>query len=204
MIVNKTESKDWEIPADGLYQAVLADVVDLGTQSTNFGDKLRARFVYILSETDSEGRPFRLMQQLNQSLHEKSGMYKVVRRLLGKEPGESLEMDSLIGKQCQLDVVQNEGKEGKIYANVVTVLSPVKNQAVGIPADFVRYQDKDKEQKSAPKPATTTRVAPKAVAPKVAAPQASSKLATGIEVGPQDTAANEIGKVTITDEDIPF
>jgi hypothetical protein len=196
MIVNKKESKDFELPADGLYQAVLADVVDLGEQPTNFGDKHRARFVYILSETDSEGRPFRLFQQLNVSLHEKSGMAKVVRRLLGKDPGESFDLDLLIGKQCQLDVVQNEGKEGKVYANIMTVLSPTKNQAVGIPADFVRNIDKDKEPKPAQK-TTTTRVAPKAAAPKVAPKTA----ATGIEVGPQEGSE---GNVNITDDDIPF
>jgi hypothetical protein len=198
IIVNKPESKDFEIPADGLYQAVLADVVDLGEQPTNFGNKHRARFIYILTETDSEGRPFRLMQQLNVSIHEKSGMFKVVRRLLGKDPGESLDLESLIGKQCQLDVMQNEGSEGKVYANVQTVLAPVKNQAVVIPADFVRDCNKDKTakpaQKSAPKTAPKQAVAPK----QIAAPKTA---ATGVEVGPQEGSE---GKVDITDEDIPF
>jgi hypothetical protein len=202
MIVEKKESKEFEIPEDGLYQAVLADVVDLGEQPTQFGDKHRARFIYILSETDSEGRPFRLMQQLNVSLHEKSGMAKIVKRLLGKDPGESFDLDLLIGKQCQLDVIRNEGKEGRIFANVNAVLSPIKSQAVGIPADFVRDCNKDKEekpvQKTAPKPAAPKTATKQTVAPKT---QTTRVAPTGIEVGPQEGSE---GNVDITDEDIPF
>jgi len=208
IVVNKKEQKDFEIPADGLYQAVLADVIDLGDQPTNYGTKHRVRFIFILSDTDSDGRPFRLMQQMSLSLHEKSIMFKAVRRLLGKDPGESLDLETLIGKQCQLDVIQNEGAEGKIFANIATILAPIKNQAVGIPADFVRDCNKEKDQKPAQKaaPKTAPKTAPKNASVGTSAPKTTpaptsttrSAAKAGVEVGPQE------GSVEISDDDIPF
>jgi len=207
IVATKKEQKDFEIPADGLYQAVLADVIDLGNLPTNYGEKHRVRFIFILPDTDSEGRPFRLMQQMTLSLHEKSIMFKAVRRLLGKDPGESLDLETLIGKQCQLDVIQNEGAEGKMYANIATILAPIKNQAVGIPADFVRDCNKEKDQKpaqraapkTAPKNASVGTSAPKTTAAPTSTTRSAAKA--GVEVGPQEV--NE-GSVNITDEDIPF
>ena len=204
IVASKPEQKDFEIPGDGLYQAVLADVVDLGDQPTMYGVKPRVRLVFVLAETDSEGRPFRLMQHMTKSLHEKAALYKAVRRLLGKEPPDSLDLETLIGKQCQLDVVQNEGSEGKMYANIANVLSPVKGQAVGIPQDFVRNCDKDNDQKKAVATPKTQQKTQQKTQPKVTNGGATAKpkpVSAGVEVGPQEGSEGNVG---ITDEDIPF
>lgn len=167
IVINKGDSKKYEIPDEGLYTAVLADIVDLGEVDTQFGKKHRVRFIYILEDTDSEGRQFRLFQQMNASLHEKATMFKLIRRLTGKDPGTSFDLEVLLNKQCQLDVQHSES-EGKIFANVISVLANQKGQNVKIPADFVRSINKDKE------PAKT-------VAP------AAAKRSEGVAVEPQET-----------------
>jgi hypothetical protein len=172
IVINKKDGKKFEVPEDGLYPAVLADIVDLGEVETQWGKKHRIRFIYILEATDKGGRQFRVFHQLNASLHEKSTMYKVVRRLLGKDPGKSIDLDVLLGKQCQLDVQQSES-EGSVYANVISVLANQKGQNVTIPADFVREVNKNKE------PAKT--VAPAA---------AKRSDSTGVSVTPQTETVN--------------
>ncbi len=170
IVINKAEKKKYEIPDEGLYKAVLADIIDIGEVDTQFGKKHRVRFIYFLEDCDKDGKQFRLMQQLNASLHEKSGMYKVIRRLMGKEIGDvkSFDLDVLIGKQCQLDVQHTE-KEGETYANVMSVLANQKGQNVKVPADFVRSINRDKE------PAKSTAV---------------PKEATGVSVTPQSDTVN--------------
>ena len=144
IIVNKVSEKKFEVPEDGLYKAVVADVVDIGEVETKFGKKHRVRFVYMLEDTDTEGRQFRLFQQMNVSLHEKSQMFKLIRRLTGTNPGLTFDLEDLLGKQCQLDVQQSES-DGKVYANVVSVLANQKGQNVKVASDFVRAINKDKQ-----------------------------------------------------------
>lgn len=168
IVVDKNQ-KNFEIPEEGLYKAVLGDVIDLGEVDTQYGKKHKVRFVYFLSEVDSEGRQFRIFQQLNVSLHEKATLYKVVRRLNGGEPETPFDLETLIGKQCQLDI-NNTESEGRTYANVVSVLNPVKGQAVKVPSDFVRFSEQKKE-KSATKSAPKTNSAP--------------RTATGVAITPQ-------------------
>lgn len=57
---------------------------------------------------------------------------------------KGIDMDQFIGRPAWLTIVQNTGKDGKVYANVVSAVTPPPGQPTPlIPADFVRHKDKE-------------------------------------------------------------
>lgn len=136
--VSIDSGKDFEVLPEGVYPAVLADIVDLGVVDTAFGPKEKVRFVWLTSEVDSEGRTFRAFQTFTKSLHEKATMTKTVKQLVKVPTTGSFDLESLLGSQARLVIQHGEGKEGKIYANVSSLLKPVAGAKVDIPADFER------------------------------------------------------------------
>lgn len=139
-------SREFETLPEGVYPAVLADIVDLGPRENKFkpGTMTNAlQFVWLTSEVDSTGRTFRAMQFVNQPkyLHEKAGLTKIVKSILGKLPtgdGDFV-VDDLIGSQAQLVIQHSEpNKDGNVYANVTSIMKPKAGTKVNIPVDFER------------------------------------------------------------------
>jgi len=61
-----------------------------------------------------------------------------------------LDLDAFIGKPAWLTIVHNTGKDGKVYANIMSAVTPPPGMpAPAIPADFVRHKDKDNAQVTA-------------------------------------------------------
>jgi hypothetical protein len=175
LIVNDNK-KEFEKPASGAYNGVLVDTADLGLIKTQFGDKMKVRFVWVLGKldgtgyaTDSEGKPFRVMSEMNQTTNEKSDLYKAIRGILGTPPPAGpYDVEQLIGRNNQLFIVLEPSKDGtKMYANVKGILPyPATLTPLAIPADFVRLKDKkdNRGQMSTP-----------------ASPQGQAVLAAGIQ-----------------------
>jgi len=178
-------NKVYEQPKGGLYEGVLADVIDLGMVQGMYGIKPRTRLIWILNATDSEGNFFRVQKSYNAVLHEKSNLYADVRDMLGAAPSIPYELDLLIGKNFQLVIVPATKKDGTPCVNVKAILAPKSGQNFQIPADFVRNKDRQnqppQQNSVAPRPATT-------------APAKSAAPAQAPAAPPVETA----------DEDLPF
>jgi hypothetical protein len=133
--------KDYEILPEGVYAAVLADIVDLGVMDTAFGPKEKVRFVWLTSEVDQEGRTMRAFQTFTKSLHEKATMTKTVKQIAKVPASGSFDLETLLGTQARLVIQHAEGKEGKVYANVSSILKSTGG-TVNIPVDFERKASK--------------------------------------------------------------
>ncbi len=177
-------NKVYEQPKGGLYEGVLADVIDLGMVQGMYGIKPRTRLIWILNATDSEGNFFRVQKSYNAVLHEKSNLYADVRDMLGAAPSIPYELDLLIGKNFQLVIVPATKKDGTPCVNVKAILAPKSGQNFQIPADFVRNKDRSKTQQPNTQAARPATAAPAQPAASVQAPAAP----------PVETA----------DEDLPF
>jgi hypothetical protein len=141
----KVAIQQYELVPEGVYAAVLADVVDLGEVATDFGKKLKGRFVYFLEETDSEGKQFRMFQTFTQSLNAKATLTKILGQLGVKVEGAEVDLETLVGKQCQLMVSHSDGEgvnKGKKFANITGITKPRMGQNVSAPDDFVRAKDR--------------------------------------------------------------
>jgi len=128
LIAEAKQGKDFEIPKEGTVQATLAEVRDLGLVDTVYNGVAKkthkVMFRWQLAELDSEKQPKRVYERFTLSLHEKSGLYKRIKGLFGKEPPQSLDLEKLVGTNTNLVIVHNENKKdpAKPYANIAATL----------------------------------------------------------------------------------
>src|SRR6266404_2290946 len=162
-----SNTKIYENPATGVYDAVFADYVDLGLVPSTYKGvtttKHKVRLVWILNAKDKEGNNFRLFQRVTVSMGKKATLFTIVKDVIGKVPDVPFDLETLIGKNVQLVAALEKADDGNEYANIKAIL-PAKASFV-VPAGFVRDKDrKDKNQPSTPTQAQTAAPAPAASA----------------------------------------
>ena len=142
VVVNEKQS-NFELPEEGSYLAVVADVIDLGEVATNFGVKPRVQIVWLLDAYSEEtGEQLRLSAFYNASLDPKANLRKDIRSIIGKDVEGTYDLEELLGANSQL-VIQHNSTDKKTYANIVAILKAPKGKFLEIPADFERKIDKD-------------------------------------------------------------
>lgn len=111
----KTNNTAMIVP-DGIYKATLSKVAQF-----NNAYGLRVGFEFTLHGGDVEGKI--VMRSTNSVLTVKSKLAEVLHGLLGRELtsdeiNSSYDVDKLIGKDCNLLVVNSKSKNGSMYSNV--------------------------------------------------------------------------------------
>ena len=200
---------DFEIPEEGQYLAVVADVVDLGPVATNFGVKERVQITWLLDAFDSEGNQFRIAEFFNKSLHEKASLRKRIKSITGVDPTGTFDMETMLGTNSLIVIEHNEGDK-RTYANVVAVLKAPKGRRLEVPADFERRIDKDGVG-STEKPVNTAASAKanqkkgRAAQDEQPAAQQPVQQARATQAArPSVAVTNAAPAPPITDEDLPF
>lgn len=169
MIVDAPVMKEFERPPDGVHDAVLADVVDLGEKATQFGPKRKYQFIWLLTGLDSEKKNFQVQKQMNATMFQgskpgqkNSQLFDTSKSVLGAEPKTPFDTDTLIGKNNQLVIENQTAQDGKrIFANVIAIMKP--KVAFPVPAGYVRKKDRTTTQ------GTQAQTAAPAAAPAAAA-----------------------------------
>jgi hypothetical protein len=131
----------------GLHRAVCVDVQDLGVQDSAWGAKHKVRLVWQIELLDPAGRRFELARKYTLSLHERAALRQSLESWRGKKFTDSelragFDLEKLIGVNCQLQATHDTGEDGVTYANVQTVLPPVKGMTRLVPDAFVRLKDR--------------------------------------------------------------
>lgn len=130
-LIVKDEPQEFPLCPDGLHATVLVDTVDLGQQESKFGAKHKLSLVFETQTVDEDDQPYILVKRYTWSLHEKSNLRKDLERFRGhkletSELKEGVDLEAYIGMSCNILVVHNEVEDGKVYANIESVL-PYKN-----------------------------------------------------------------------------
>lgn len=189
MLVTDKGGKEFEKPKSGIYLGTIIDVIDLGlvkSKNPQFPDpKVRVRIVWVLNANDSEGKPFRVIEQPTAKISSggvrPSRLFEICVGVLGTEPPFPFDTEILVGKSNQLFLTQ----EGE-FVNIKGFLPVPAGTAVPTaPQGFIRAKDK---------PATSAGTASAPAAAPAAAP---------VNLG---TAAQQAAQAvpTPTNEDIPF
>jgi hypothetical protein len=123
--------EEYPLCPDGLHSASIVDCVDLGQQESKFGVRHKLSIVFETQILDDDGKPFILVKRYTWSLHEKSNLRKDLERFRGQkftheELMDGVDLESYIGMSCNILIVHNEVEDGKVYANIESVL-PYKN-----------------------------------------------------------------------------
>lgn len=132
----KSESQ-FEPAPEGLHLAVLTEIRDYPNEETPWGVKDRLQFRWQLEEENRQGRRHMAFMKMTNSSNEKSTLMKIVESWRGKRfasdhERETFDLDSLVGKVCQLQIVHNQGGNGRVYANVNLVAPAPKGATMEI------------------------------------------------------------------------
>lgn len=132
----------------GTHLARCYQLIDLGTHEEEFqGVKKRARKIRIgwelchehLSEGKFAGEPFHVGKTYTASLHEKSGLRKVLRSWRGRDFTEQelagFDMRNILGAHCMICLVSND----KGYTNVDSVMKAAKGMPIPDPHNAIQY-----------------------------------------------------------------
>jgi hypothetical protein len=144
--------KEYEKAESGMYNAVLADVVDLGMITTTFQGQAKTypavRLIWILNVLGKNGKPLEWYSpKYNASLHEKATLYKVLKQIIGTAPAANLDIETLIGQTRKLVINRERSADGtKDYANLMGILPPEPGVNIPIPQDFVRVKFRTQTQ----------------------------------------------------------
>lgn len=162
--------KDFEAHPEGNFMAVCRDIYIKDEPNPYFGkvskftgkvdEKEHTTRIYFEFLTDEpieiNGKmvPRFARYRANVSWHDDSNLRKFVHAwspALGKD--DNADLQGLVGKGAYLTISHNLGNDGKTYANIVGIAAPPKGATVPmVPADFVRF--KDREGNAQAKPAT--------------------------------------------------
>jgi hypothetical protein len=220
VIVNQN-SNAYAIPEEGQYLGVVADVIDLGPVTTQFGTKEKVQIVWLLDAYDEDGNQFRVSAFYNKSLHEKASLTRDIKKIAGVTPSGQFDVESLLGLNSSLVIEHNES-DGKTYANITAILKAPKGKILQIPDDFERKIERDGTGSSEnpvntsakPKQAKPTFKQAPAPARQAAPAPVQTRTASGggstitrrpaAAVAAQEPQYDPQNAGPVTDEDIPF
>ncbi len=140
---------------EGLHSAVCVDVVNLGIVQGAYGAKHKVRIIWQLEAVDeTHGRRFDVARVYTLSLHERSALRKDLESWRGRKFTEleldGFDLEKLLGVNAQVQVTHDLSDDGTIYANVSTVVPPIKGVAKLAPLDYLRAKDRQARNGTAP------------------------------------------------------
>jgi hypothetical protein len=188
----KNRTKQYPVATEGRHAAVLGAVQNLGLVLTDYGEKEKVRFIWLLDEIDqTTGEPLLAMQSMTNSSNGSATLFKVVKDFAGIEIDEHTDLETLVGSQALLTIAHNRNpRTGRIYANVLLpVAKAPKGQSVEIPVSWCAPKVRRQASESGSESGFGSQLVP--AAPRKPAP---SQLQT-----PYNDTRPEIG-----DDDIPF
>lgn len=124
-------SKEWtssgtafEQPPVGIHTAVCIRIIDLGTQENEFKGEKSVRRQNLITwelpdELRNDGQPFIISKFYTASLSEKANLFKDLTGWLGKAPEAPFNPEALLGKGCQVMLVE---KNDKVVVDKVVAL----------------------------------------------------------------------------------
>jgi len=134
LIASAEGDRPRELPDADLHRAVCAFVFDLGLYPDPKWGKVTHRILiaWELEQKMADGRPFMLSKEYTLSLFEKSTLFRHLTSWKGQplsaQELKGLDLETLVGKNCRLNVIHAVSHKGTTYANVDAVL-PADKQA---------------------------------------------------------------------------
>ena len=119
----KIVNNQFELPPEGVHEAVVFAWEDKGLQTTGYGEKHRAVIKYeSISHGMTDGSRFRIHDFLNVAFGEKATLSQRYQQITGRAlDGQTFDPNDLMGIKVGIYIVHNEGENGRTYANIAKV-----------------------------------------------------------------------------------
>jgi hypothetical protein len=136
---------------EGLHQGVCVDVVDLGPQETPWGLKPQVRLYWQLDALRDDGKPHLVSKFYNNSLNQKSTLCAHLEAWRGRKftdkEREGFDLETVLGVNCQIQVVHKLADDGRVFANVQAIVPLGKGMVKMQAQDYTRVCDKERERR---------------------------------------------------------
>ena len=146
-ILKYESSSDWENPKVGMTAAICIDVVDLGLQTTSYGDKYQIKLVFQLDQERSDGKPMRIGRKYTKTLDDKGNFRKDLKSWRGAdlttEELAEFDADKLIGAQAQVLITEFQKTDGTPGTSIGAITPPADDQDLKADKEYVRVQDRE-------------------------------------------------------------
>jgi len=122
----------FEPHVEGIHPALCLDVIDLGLVKSEWQGQLRnvekVRLVFETEQRNREGKNCIITKTFTASLHPKAKLTDFVGKWRGRPvlPGESIDLQKLIGACCTLVISHQQNMVGRTYASIDAVSKPTK------------------------------------------------------------------------------
>lgn len=158
-IIARRPRSTYTAAPEGLHAAVCVDVVNLGIVAGAYGAKHKVRIVWQLEAVDdTHGRRFDVARVYTLSLHERAALRKDLESWRGKKFTEveldGFDLEKLLGVNAQVNVTHQLSDDGTVYANVSTIVPPMKGVLKLTPLDYVRAKDRQLQGRGPAVPTT--------------------------------------------------
>jgi hypothetical protein len=123
---------DFKPHPEGIHPAVCLDVMDLGLVETEFqGQRKMVNKVKITFESEAkteDGKRCSVSKNFTASLHPKAKLAEFLGKWRGRPvaPGETIDLQKLIGACCTLVISHQKNLVGKTYASIDAVSKPTR------------------------------------------------------------------------------
>jgi hypothetical protein len=153
----KHERTNFTPASEGLHQAVCVDVIDLGIQKTQYGDKHQCRISWQVEETNPDTGKRQVASKLyTVSLHEKASLRKDLETWRGRKFTEEeltgFDLDKLLGVNCQIQIVHNIADDGRVFGNIQAIVPIGRGMTALRGEDYVRMKDRPTAATTGPRP----------------------------------------------------
>src|SRR5215469_10985808 len=129
MLIIEQQTKEFELPDEGVHEAEIIEVKSLGVTKTKFGDKERVLIRYRIYQRGTDGEFLTVIETFNKTIGKGSRLADRIERLTGAPPGRKFDLTKLIGWKGTVVVVHSES-DGRTYANISSVIR--KKNAHGV------------------------------------------------------------------------
>ena len=160
-IYAKGSTSEWEMPPEGLKQAVCSDVVDQGIREETYEgvtkQKHKVSLSWELADLQTNGKPFLITKWFTLSLYEQSNLYKSLvswrKKPFTKKELEAFDLEKLIGVNCQLLLQEYAKQDGNLGIKVANILpADKKHEKLKLSDDYVRVIDRPDYDEKTPQP----------------------------------------------------
>ena len=182
---------DFKPHPEGIHPAICVDIMDLGLVESDFqGQKKMVNKVKLTFESEAktdDGKPCTVSKNFTASLHPKAKLADFLGKWRGRPvaPGESIDLQKLMGACCTLVISHQKNLAGKTYASIDAVSKPTKKVAASGTYDTAaarqRYADWKAKQQAVPAPKAAAPVA----TPPVNAPVKSNAAPAAPDFDPE-------------------
>jgi len=157
IIVKEPESNSNFQPIEtGTYQAVCAEVIDMGLRESNTFDKAgvingttekqKVSIVWELSEVRDDGKRYTFSKEYNSSLHEKATLRKDLDAWRGvaftAEELQGFDLERVIGANCMVTIsayAKRDGSEGRKITGVSKLMKGLEKMDVSAEYERPRW-----------------------------------------------------------------